>query len=640
MKKLRICMILFCVLVSLPLAFVAWRTYGALDREARAQVRFFSERLLDGIETELADLVRKEERRAVDEYHHTTVKKSGNIRSPLAGVPKERFILGYFQNNPDGSFQTPLAQDGKGMAAGVADRVRQLKTINTIFNRRKFVARMGSPVPVKGRETDSIEKKGQASFADRYLRRSDRKKTRNVLGQEKARVEEITAGQAMNLAKKEAGPPAPPEEDRITAGMEADEAVSYGDGMPAPSAFKSTPGPGRRQEAETMPAVSGTGRFQVEVAPLQAVAIDEGRVFIFRRIVINGQIYRQGFVLQIRPFLEHLLTVHYDPQPISRYTRLTLNAAGLDVSRHRIGVDEGAGAVDWVAGRAFPAPFGFLTAEMRAISLPPTPARRTLTLALVILGVVMGAGLVTLYYSARAVLALSERRSQFVSAVTHELKTPLTNIRMYIEMLDQGIAATPEREQEYFGILSSESARLSGLINNVLELSRLERKTRRFELREGDLSDVLSDVRSVMAESLAREGFDLTIRTGRLPVFSYDREVLVQLLINLMENSIKFGRHLPEKKIAITAGAVGGQVELMVSDSGPGIPKGSLKQVFEDFYRVDNRLARNTGGTGIGLALVKKFVSAMGGKVRAENNHGSGCTITISLPAGRQPRNP
>ncbi len=276
---------------------------------------------------------------------------------------------------------------------------------------------------------------------------------------------------------------------------------------------------------------------------------------------------------------------------------------------------------------------------MHAVALPPSPARQTLTLALAILGVVMVAGLVTLYHSARTVLDLSERRSRFVSAVTHELKTPLTNIRMYIEMLEQGIAATPEREQEYFGILNSEGARLSGLINNVLELSRLEKQTRRFDLKDGDLTDVLADVQSVMAESLAREGYALSVRTGQLPVFAYDREVLVQVLINLMENSIKFGRHLPEKHIGIAARAMDGWVRITVSDTGPGIPHRSLKLVFDDFYRVDNDLSRTTGGTGIGLALVKKFILAMGGRVRAENNDGPGCTITLILPAKQQSRN-
>ena len=127
------------------------------------------------------------------------------------------------------------------------------------------------------------------------------------------------------------------------------------------------------------------------------------------------------------------------------------------------------------------------------------------------------------------------------------------------------------------GILASESARLSGLINNVLELSRLEKQTRRFNLKDGGLADVLGDVQAVMAERLAREGFDLTIRTGQLPVFAYDREVLVQVLINLMENSIKFGRHLPEKHIRVAAHAAAGWVNLTVSDSAPGTAMRGLR---------------------------------------------------------------
>ena len=640
MKRLRLFMVIFCVLVSLPLAFVAWRTYGALDREVQAQVRFFSERLLDEIEAELADLVLREENRAVDEYRHTLVQESGTIPSPLARLPVETFILGYFQNNPDGSFQTPLVKDGAGLSAGLADRVNQLQAINTIFNQRKFVAQLPAPSPLKIQQPAVQAKKEQSSFADRYLRTSERKKAKSVLGQEQARVEEITAGQAMNLAQKEPDRSAPLKKDDASADMEKDEASPSSYGMPAFPAVQSAPEVRQRPRVEKASAESDSGRFQVEVAPLQAVAIDDGRVFIFRRIGIGGQIYRQGFVLELEPFLDHLLAGHYDPQPIARYTRLTLNATGLNTSRDRTRADIGMTAGDRIAGRTFPAPFGFLTAEMRVVSLPPSPARKTLTLALAILGAVMVAGLVTIYHSARTVLDLSERRSQFVSSVTHELKTPLTNIRMYIEMLDQGIAATPEREQEYLGILASESARLSGLINNVLELSRLEKRTRRFDLKDGDLTDVLADVQSVMAESLTREGFDLKIHTGPLPIFAYDREVLVQVLINLMENSIKFGRHLPEKHIAIAVDAVDGWVRLSVSDSGPGIPKRSLKQVFDDFYRVDNDLTRTTGGTGLGLALVKKFLVAMGGRVQAENNDGPGCTITISLPASRQLCNP
>ena len=119
-------------------------------------------------------------------------------------------------------------------------------------------------------------------------------------------------------------------------------------------------------------------------------------------------------------------------------------------------------------------------------------------------------GLLAIYHSTRTVVDMSERRAQFVSSVTHELKTPLTNIRMYIEMIEQGIAATPEREQEYLQVLDAESARLSQLINNVLELAKLEKKQRRFRYGEGDLEDVLTEVRLVMSQKLNQEDSTLS----------------------------------------------------------------------------------------------------------------------------------
>ena len=116
MKRLRLYMIVFGVLVSLPLAFVAWRTYGALDREVQAQVRFFSERLLDEIEGELADLVRREENRAVDEYHHTLVQESGTIRSPLAQFTRRDVYSGVFPEQSGRFLPNPAGGGWRGPA--------------------------------------------------------------------------------------------------------------------------------------------------------------------------------------------------------------------------------------------------------------------------------------------------------------------------------------------------------------------------------------------------------------------------------------------------------------------------------------------------------------------------------------------
>jgi signal transduction histidine kinase len=107
---------------------------------------------------------------------------------------------------------------------------------------------------------------------------------------------------------------------------------------------------------------------------------------------------------------------------------------------------------------------------------------------------------------------------------------------------------------------------------------------------------------------------------------------MIQVLINLIENSIKFGRAAERKEIVIRTYSEGRWMKIAVSDFGPGIPRRALKKIFDDFYRVDDSLTQATRGTGIGLALVKKFIHLMGGRIRAENNTGAGCTILISLP--------
>jgi signal transduction histidine kinase len=237
-----------------------------------------------------------------------------------------------------------------------------------------------------------------------------------------------------------------------------------------------------------------------------------------------------------------------------------------------------------------------------------------------------------IYLSARKIVDTSERQSRFVSSVTHELKTPLTNIRMYIEMLEQGMARDPEREQAYFRILQSEGARLTRLITNVLELAKLEKKHRRPNLQEGGFAGVLADVEGLMQTALQQAGFCLETENALTQPFRYDREIMVQVLINLIENSVKFGRSSPVKRIMLRLAEAGDRVRIEVTDTGPGIPAGDMKKIFNDFYRADNAVTSAAGGTGIGLALVRRFVTLLGGRVTAANNPGPGCTFRIELP--------
>jgi signal transduction histidine kinase len=336
--------------------------------------------------------------------------------------------------------------------------------------------------------------------------------------------------------------------------------------------------------------------------------------------------------LQVDAFFAHLAGTHFNPQPMARFTRLRLQA--LDQGRAARSLDAGVEVRDprVELQRRFPPPFSFLRATLACENIPPSAGRTTLNIALAALAGIFILGVGAIYLSARKIVDTSARQSRFVSSVTHELKTPLTNIRMYIEMIEQGMARDPEREQEYFRILESEGARLSRLITNVLELSKLEKQHRRPELRSGDFEDVIADVGRLMAEPLKQGGFELKWENLLSRPFGYDREIMVQVLANLIENSVKFGRTAPRREIRIRLKEEGRRVSIEVSDSGPGIPAGDLNKIFNDFYRSGDAAVRNVGGTGIGLALVRRFVALLGGAVAARNNPDQGCTFTIRLP--------
>lgn len=652
MQRLRFFILAFFIAVSTPLAYVIWRTYAGLAQEERGQLQFFSETLFDQMEKELADLVQTEEIRTVDEYQYFLASAPvGNSRepsrSPLSELPYKPYILGYLQNNPDGSFQTPLVGDPGAVAGERKDILDRIEEANTLFNSRKLGLSRRQPVEEQDRiiaDSAVPQEKGKEAFSERYLSADRKEVEKSYLGKKQQRVEEISLQQAVNVVREDSSfkrydqeyrePAAAPDPADSSAGQPQTQGrttswndLGYSGGIRDESAARSDHEPPGREGTDT-----AYENFQVEVAPFHSVALKDDQVYMFRRIAINNQIYRQGFVLLVEPLARYLISSHYAGQPLAQFTSIEVRRRDTGQQQVLIRAGDLQGAERFSTSRIFPAPFDFLRVNLAAGNVPASPARGSLNIAVVVLGCFMLLGLLAIYYSMRAIVVLSERRSQFVSSVTHELKTPLTNIRLYIEMLEQGIAATPEREQEYLSILNSESARLSGLINNVLELAKLEKKQRHFHVQEGCFADLLAEVQAIMAEKLRKEGFSLIIRPVDLPSFAYDREVMIQILINLIENCIKFGRQSPLKEIILTTDVVGEKVRVAVSDSGPGIPRHALKKVFDDFYRVDNKLCRSTGGTGIGLALVKKFVIALGGSVEAANNDGPGCTITILLP--------
>jgi signal transduction histidine kinase len=234
------------------------------------------------------------------------------------------------------------------------------------------------------------------------------------------------------------------------------------------------------------------------------------------------------------------------------------------------------------------------------------------------------------------VVHFAERRNNFVAAVTHELKTPLTAIRMYGEMLRDGMVRDDAKREEYYGTITDESERLSRLIDNVLEFSRLERDTRSMDWVVGTPGPVLEDVAERLATHADRQGFEIeTSVEDDLPAVRFDRDALVQVLFNLVDNAMKYARSADERRVVLEARRSADGVSVSVRDFGPGVQSGHLQRIFEPFYRAEDEMTRTTKGTGIGLALVKDLVERMGAAVRGGNANGGGFRVEICFEPAR-----
>ena len=228
---------------------------------------------------------------------------------------------------------------------------------------------------------------------------------------------------------------------------------------------------------------------------------------------------------------------------------------------------------------------------------------------------------------------LEAMRQEFVANVSHELRTPLSLIKSAAEtMLDSGVD-DPAMRRRFLEIIDRHANRLTRLIDDLLLLSTLDSGRVRLELQpialRAAVQEVVDDFQ-VRARA-RRVAIDNTV-SGELLVRA-DPDRLRQVLANLVDNAIKYGRDDGRVALAGTAAAADGRVEVSIHDDGPGLPAEAQSRIFERFYRVDKARAREQGGTGLGLAIVKHVVQAHGGEVRVESRTGSGTTFFFTLPA-------
>jgi signal transduction histidine kinase len=228
-------------------------------------------------------------------------------------------------------------------------------------------------------------------------------------------------------------------------------------------------------------------------------------------------------------------------------------------------------------------------------------------------------------------LALSKMKSDFISTVSHEFKSPLTSIRQMSEMLFNKRIKKESRKKEYYEIMLEQSERLSHLIDNILDFSKIEEGKKVFRFEKADLTELINHVTSVFKKSVANDGFLVfSFIPQRLPELQVDKEAIQQVLYNLLDNAYKYSGD--SRIIEVIAESIGDSVTISVKDFGIGIPQEDQNKIFDHFYRGGNELTRSVKGSGIGLTIVKRIIEAHHGKVTLESIPGKGSTFQVTLP--------
>jgi signal transduction histidine kinase/tetratricopeptide (TPR) repeat protein len=228
-------------------------------------------------------------------------------------------------------------------------------------------------------------------------------------------------------------------------------------------------------------------------------------------------------------------------------------------------------------------------------------------------------------------LAIAEMRSQFAASVSHELKTPLTSIRMFAEALTMGVQTRPEAQKEYLRTIISESERLSRLLNNVLDFSKIEQGTRTYSFVNTSLEEVIQASEEAMAFPMNQKGFKLQVDLEKdIPPIKADRDAIEQAVLNLLHNAMKYSGE--SREIILKLRRNGDMVCIDVIDHGIGILEENRGRIFGKFFRVPGIENQKIPGTGLGLTIVSHIAKSHGGKVEVFSHSGEGSTFSLILP--------
>lgn len=697
MKRLRLQFVLFFILLAASLGFFAWNSYKQLGREEHELWRAQSERVYNQMQAAISDFLTSEDSRRWSDYRFYGTLRPGLYPkqaiglSPISKPPIDdaRGLIGYFQIDPEGQFSTPYLPEGWPVeldatvhaSEGRRELYRRLEDItsslkpernppegspkDTAMKTSGFVE-LGDLKKSAGEILDdlagkdlltqgpgffgggSVENKPEAEVAeaeDKAMAQGARAKNvyPNPIQEQAVKLEK----RKMTVAKKaeEAPPPGPVMAPPATAAPAGAVASS----APAPTLSRSgsaaTETPPAKPEPAREPRQSDEIPVMVPASvladPFQARLVGESHLVFYRKVWADQRQFLQGFVVDLEKFYAWLMDQSFANSELPDFALARLELQGRSLAQYGfvdVPTDNGTHPL---FERALGYPLNLFDWRVYATQLPQIGTRWFLNALSVSVALLATIGLYLIYRTAASQVAYSEKRQDFVSAVTHELKTPLTSIRMYSEMLEDGWAKDEDKRKEYYGQISKESGRLARLIDNVLQLARLEKKTYKLNLKKEvpnvDFEAICSEIRK-MAE---RQGFNLNWKSSAdLPPLTYDPEAIKQILFTLFDNSLKFGAEASDKNLEASLEKDGDRVIWSWRDRGPGIPEKELKRVFENFYRVENEMTRKTQGTGIGLAMSRMLAQSMGAEIEARNRPEGGLEVRLifkeAFPAPRE----
>jgi len=262
--------------------------------------------------------------------------------------------------------------------------------------------------------------------------------------------------------------------------------------------------------------------------------------------------------------------------------------------------------------------------------------RRTDLFFIILSMILIFSSLGIIYVAGRRERQLAQLQEDFISHVSHELKTPLSLIRMFSEVLVAGKVKNDETKQEYFGIIHRESDRMSRLIENLLDFASLERDARGKHFEKTDIAQLVSQALEAYRHEIQQQGFQLTVVVAPdLPVTLADPNAVAMAFFNLLDNSVKYSGE--KKEIVVRVLQSNGYIDLSVTDKGLGISLAEQQKIFDKFYRGSNAAVKMIRGSGIGLSITKRVAELHGGDVLVKSEPGAGSTFTLRIPIRKPP---